>query len=287
MKITQCFTLVCLLLMLSTACNRNDDDDEPTPQLVDPSDANALSEVLIMPAGTESNRGAAPAPSGEAEAPTVANGNVSVTSSNGSTAPLTFSYDNVGDNLGGCYVQIEGADSYFTVPYNATSNTSGDLQLPIGIPANVNEGAFNVNFCVYDNNGLVSNVVTTNIAVLRLGTGSVQVSLSWDNETDQDLYVTGPSGETITYFNTSDSSGGQLDRDDIDGFGPENIFWSENAPDGTYKVEVNDFEGTSTPNRFYITVSTPNESRNFEGTTINGNTVEVVTFTKNGNNIVF
>ncbi|MEM9982615.1 MAG: hypothetical protein AAF734_08970 [Bacteroidota bacterium] len=57
----------------------------------------------------------------------------------------------------------------------------------------------------------------------------------------------------------------------------ENIFWSENAPDRTYKVEVNDFEGTSTPN----------ESRNFDGTTINANTVEVVIFTKNGNNIRF
>ncbi|MEM9982616.1 MAG: hypothetical protein AAF734_08975 [Bacteroidota bacterium] len=39
-------------------------------------------------------------PVGEAEAPTIANGNVSVTSFYGSTAPLTFSYDNVGDNLG-------------------------------------------------------------------------------------------------------------------------------------------------------------------------------------------
>jgi len=111
--------------------------------------------------------------------------------------------------------------------------------------------------------------------------------LSWDNTSDQDLYVTDPTGETIYYSNESSSSGGQLDRDDVDGFGPENIFWTDNAPNGTYNVRVNDYDYTSSPTTFYVTVSGPNTSRNFTGTTQSGSTADVVTFRKNGDNISF
>lgn len=263
------------------------EDMPKTDVLINPSDANALSEVLIMPNGAQSNTGTPPSPSNTPTAPEASTSISNTTSSNGSTAPLSFNYNNVSGNLAGCYVQVDGANSYYTIPYNGNSGNSGALQVPLGIPTNVDQGEFCVNYCVYDNNGQISNIVSSCVSVLRLGTGALQVSLSWNNDTDQDLYVTDPNGEVISYLNTYSSSGGELDRDDTDGYGPENIFWLENAPDGNYSVQVNDFDDLGTVNTFYITVSGPNQSRNFNGTTQNGSTANVISFTKTGNNISF
>ena len=283
---TKLFVCVTCLILAMNCTEKNEDGDDPEI-LVSPSDPNSLSEVLIMPAGTQRSNGNPPPPTNDVQTPEVDNTNASITSSNGSTAPLNFEYQNVAGNLGGCYAQIDGAQSYFTVPYGSSSGGNGSLQLPIGIPTNVSEGDFCVNFCVYDDAGRVSNIVSTCVSVLRLGTGALQISLSWDNESDQDLYVIDPNGETIYYDNTFSSSGGELDRDDTDGFGPENIFWIDDAPDGQYQVQVNDFDGTSIATSIYVTVSGPSTSRNFTGSTSNGSTANVTTFTKNGSAINF
>jgi hypothetical protein len=283
------FSVLIAFLFIMVSCSK---DDGPTSDnnnsLIDPADSDALSAVIIMPAGSTSSNGNPPAPSGSNQAPIVDSQQEFVTSSNGSTAPLNFGYENVNGNIDGCYVQIDGAGNYFTIPYGSNTGESGSLQLPLGIPSNVDQGEFNVNFCVYDNNGLVSNIISINVSVLRLGTGALQISLTWDTPTDQDLYVTDPNGEEISYQSQTSTSGGLLDRDDLDGFGPENIFWSDDAPDGEYSVSVNDYDETSTPNTFYITVSGPNnQSRSFSGTTQNGSTVNVTTFTKNGDELTF
>jgi hypothetical protein len=69
--------------------------------------------------------------------------------------------------------------------------------------------------------------------------GSVHVTLTWDNATDVDLHVIDPYGEEIYYANRSSASGGQLDVDDTDGYGPENIYWPQDgAPSGQYTVAV-------------------------------------------------
>src|SRR5688572_19436565 len=256
--------LPCFFLMVS--CDKKDDND-PVDELIDPADSDALSEVLIMPAGTQMNNGNPPTPTGGSLAPTTSEQSSTIISSNGATIPLAFSYDNVNGNLAGCYVQVDGAGNYFILPYSSTSGVSGQLQLPIGIPVNVDEGSICVEFSVFDLSGRVSNVSFVCVDVLRLGTGSLQISLSWNTETDQDLYVTDPSGTEISYFNEVSSTGGSLDRDDTDGFGPENIYWLDSAPDGQYKVEVNDFEETTFVNTFFITVSSRSSSRSFTGTT--------------------
>ncbi len=286
------FSILIAFLIVLTSCSKDDGptsgNTNNTNSLIDPADSDALSAVIIMPAGSTSSNGNPPAPSESNQAPIVDSQQAFITSSNGSTAPLSFSYENVNGNIDGCYVQIDGAGNYFTIPYGSDTGESGSLQLPLGIPSNVDQGEFNVNFCVYDDNGLVSNIISINVSVLRLGTGALQISLSWDTPTDQDLYVTEPNGEEISYQSETSTSGGALDRDDVDGFGPENIFWSVDAPDGEYSVSVNDYDETSTPNTFYITVSGPNnQSRSFSGTTQNGNTVNVTTFTKNGDELTF
>ncbi len=292
MKLTKLILCNILIVTLwscdSDEVKKESQPEEPsTPEIIDPSNANQLSSVLIFPSGSTSSNGNPPAPSQENEAPIVENTNPTLTSSNGSTAPLDFSFNNVDGNLAGCYAQVEGADDFFTIPYNQNSSSTGELSLPLGIPTNVDAGDFRVNFCVYDRSGRVSNIVSTSVSVLRLGTGALQISLSWNTETDQDLFVTDPNGDVISFSNTTSSSGGMLDRDDTDGFGPENVFWEDEAPDGTYSVSVNDFDGTLNPNEIFVTISGPSTNRRFTGTTQNGSTFEVTTFTKEGNTISF
>jgi hypothetical protein len=280
-------SLLCLFLVFTVLSCK---DKEPVPAqqaLVNPGDANALSAVLIMPSGAQTRSGSAPAPTGNASAPQVAGSNSSVVASNGSTTPLGFTYSNIGGNLGGCYAQIAGADTYFNLAYTGQSGTQGALSLPLGIPANVDEGSFTLNFSVYDTQGRVSNRESVTVNVLRLGTGALQVSLSWNTPTDQDLYVTDPGGNTIYWQNTSSPTGGELDRDDIDGFGPENIFWEQDALDGTYTISVNDYARTASPNTCYVTINAPGKSKSFTVTTQNGQMVEVVKLTKSGSNYNF
>jgi len=274
-------TLVSAILAV-TSCK---DPEPPIETLIDPYDANAIAQVLIMPSGTQTNSGQPPAPTGQG-APTVNSQTTTVLGSNGSTAPLNFTYANVNNNLGGCYVQVAGANRYFNIPYSSNSGNSGNLSLPIGIPTNVDQGEFCLDFCVYDINGRVSNIIRTCVTVIRLGTGSLQISLSWGNSSDQDLHVLAPDGCEL-YFGNSYCGNATLDRDDIDGFGPENIFWESNAPNGQYKVDVNDYEGISEGTDFYININAPGVSRQYSGRTQNGNRVTVVTFTKNGTTFSF
>jgi hypothetical protein len=274
-------------LFLANGCKKAED---VLPEKIDPANASQLSRVLVMPSGTQSQAGEAPQPTTTAGTPTVVSNNTELISSNGSTVPLSYRYSNVSGTLAGFYVQVVGADRYFRIPFTGTSSASGRVSVPVGLPTNVIEGTFRVALCVYDNNGRVSAPAFATINVLELGTGAIQVSLSWDDTTDQDLYVTDPGNNIIYYNNSSSPTGGELDRDDTNGFGPENIFWLSNAPDGRYQVQVNAFSAFSsgTPTNFYVTVNYPGGSRSFTGTTsISQRRVTVTTMTKSGNTITF
>ncbi|MFK5855279.1 MAG: hypothetical protein QM503_04045, partial [Bacteroidota bacterium] len=79
--------------------------------------------------------------------------------------------------------------------------------------------------------------------------GVLQIGLSWNtNETDIDLWVTDPAGELLYYGNPTSASGGYLDRDDTDGYGPENIYWVSNIPDGDYFIQVHYYSGEPVTN---------------------------------------
>ena len=93
------------------------------------------------------------------------------------------------------------------------------------------------------------------IAVLQAQGGALQINLVWDNDSDLDLHVTDPNNEKIYYDNPFSASGGQLDIDDTDGYGPENIYWTL-APHGYYTIDVKHYatnlDGTSP--RFVVRV---------------------------------
>lgn len=76
-----------------------------------------------------------------------------------------------------------------------------------------------------------------------VGTGDIQITLTWHEYADIDLYVEDPNGEIIYYGSPYSSSGGALDRDNTCGnyitSQPENIFWPANeALSGLYRVSV-------------------------------------------------
>ena len=68
-----------------------------------------------------------------------------------------------------------------------------------------------------------------------VGEGLLRFTLTWDHPGDVDLHVVTPGGQTVSWRNTS-AGGGALDRDDVRGTGPENVFWSAAPPLGTYVV---------------------------------------------------
>lgn len=118
---------------------------------------------------------------------------------------------------------------------------------------------------------------------LDVGTGDVQVSLTWDTETDVDLWLTEPNSNKIWYANKQSSTGGELDFDNTSGYGPENIFYQNTAPSGTYKVEVNYFSrrNVTTGTNYNVVVKNGSQITSYDGTlTVSSQTDVVTTFTK-------
>ena len=111
----------------------------------------------------------------------------------------------------------------------------------------------------------------------------VKVVMTWDTPTDIDLHVVDPSGEETYYSSKESKIGGQLDRDDTDGFGPE-TFMLSNAIGGKYIVKTKYYGGSGGQTRVKITAvlfeGTPKESRNdyYRLLTSNGEFVEVCSF---------
>jgi hypothetical protein len=79
-------------------------------------------------------------------------------------------------------------------------------------------------------------------SALGHGYGDVQITLTWDNTADLDLHVIDPNGEEIYWDHQYSASNGVLDVDDINGYGPENVYWPLNqAPNGTYSVYLHHY----------------------------------------------
>ncbi|MCA9606057.1 MAG: hypothetical protein KC619_10710 [Myxococcales bacterium] len=86
--------------------------------------------------------------------------------------------------------------------------------------------------------------------------GNIQITLAWTTGADLDLYVTDPTGYTISYSRTRSPSGGVLDHDARGacvraqaGATIENVYWdAPRPPQGTYRVEVHNYSGCQVSN---------------------------------------
>jgi len=80
--------------------------------------------------------------------------------------------------------------------------------------------------------------------VEAVATAEIQISLTWNSQTDIDLWVVGPDGEKISYQRkVSPISLGWLDFDNVFAYGPENITFNYQMPLGDYKVYVHHYNG--------------------------------------------
>ena len=116
--------------------------------------------------------------------------------------------------------------------------------------------------------------------VIQGGYGDIQVTLTWDSGADIDLYVMDPTQEWIWFIHKTSVSGGWLDVDDTDGYGPENIYWQNNsAPEGTYLVYVKHYSGTSA--NFSVLVQAFGRVKQFNGYIKSGQEFYITDFSKN------
>jgi hypothetical protein len=145
------------------------------------------------------------------------------------------------------YVSVQGSDGYGEVAVPA-GTTVADVLLTLSqqLPPELV-----IVFEVVDAAGNISAPATVTTTIVKVKTGDVQVSISWDVDNDVDLHVVDPNGFEIYYGDQVSPEGGELDLDsnascDIDGVNNENILWPVGkAPAGTYTVRVDNYENCS------------------------------------------
>jgi hypothetical protein len=103
-----------------------------------------------------------------------------------------------------------------------------------------------------------------NASVVAVGSGELQVSVSWDAASDVDIHLVEPDGTEIYYGATSSPSGGALDLDSnagctIDNVNNENITYTE-APPGEYTVRLDYYAACEAEQTSYVvTVQLPGQ----------------------------
>jgi len=122
-------------------------------------------------------------------------------------------------------------------------------------------------------------------------TGTVQVSLAWDDFNDLDLHVFCPSGERIYFNNKKSECNGELDVDmnarPTSNNAVEHIVWTGDAPLGVYKVGVHFYKHHSEINttktcEFRARLTIHGEVRDYSGSITHGQAMQMVTsFTLN------
>lgn len=130
--------------------------------------------------------------------------------------------------------------SYYEITLPAPAN---EAELVLTMAQQLPTDVFRFNYAAVGAGGEQGQTVAQEATTIAVGSGEVQVSVSWDEPSDVDLYVVDPAGEEIYYGNPESSSGGNLDLDSnssctIDNTNNENITFAD-PPPGTYTVRVN------------------------------------------------
>ncbi len=162
-------------------------------------------------------------------------------------------------------VGMKGQRGYYEVTpsSNRGNNYSFVLLVNQDIALGEDENTFNVQVAIEDENGNISQIWETNVTLTVVGTGALQVSLSFDNAKDVDLHLIEPEyndeyGEPVSFYNRhiyysntwASYSNGELDLDSnpgcsLDYVNNENITYNDSTAyvaAGTYKIYVDLYE---------------------------------------------
>jgi len=140
-------------------------------------------------------------------------------------------------------VYMVGVLDYYLLSVPSGTSTS----MLVYVPQNVRVSTLNASFMASSNN-VFGPSATHAVNIIRVGTGDIQVSLTFDKPSDIDLHVVDPNGEEIYYGNRTSASGVRLDLDsnaacNIDGRNNENITWpAGRGISGTYTVRVDNWD---------------------------------------------
>lgn len=224
------------LILALSACKKSDQtgpgDNNQTPSVQD---------VFTVQGGTY-HSGSMPQPTGDQGAQPQING---VTGNNvvipGGSVTLSVDAQDPQGDLSTFYIGAEGMDGYFSV--SASQNKAYVIVLLIS--QGLNRDTVVLQLAGADGAGNVGPVMGWTMVRTQVGTGKLQVSLSWNQPNDVDLHLVEPTGEEIYYGNPTSSAGGQLDLDSnagcaIDGVNNENITYPDSVtlPAGQYIVRV-------------------------------------------------
>lgn len=204
---------------------------------------------------------------------------------NGGTATLTLDGSSTFTNI---IVAVAGATGYYVVTLPSPVSS---IDLIATLAQNL--ARTSVTFRVAGANGSqVGDYDEVDTTVMAVGTGDVQVTISWDVDSDVDLHVVDPAGDEIYYAQTTAPSGGVLDLDSnpscqLDHVRNENITWAT-APSGTYTVLVDYFDSCGVDaSQYVVTVARKgHDPQTFTGTLTGagdsggaGSGTQVTTFT--------
>jgi len=176
-----------------------------------------------------------------------------------------------------------------SVAYTTNVPVNGNFTIPISLVSGVNHLVFSLEG--NDANGNLIAVSPTNFDTvdytieLAQPNSFILMTLTWDKyNTDLDTYVIDPTGDYSSYYHMTTSDGGELDFDDVDGFGPEHWtlmntdtirynqpyrfrvhYYSDHGNGGTnYTVTIKLYEGTSREITYtytgYLSVNVPSNN---------------------------
>lgn len=248
---------VAAILLLSSGCRLFlMPEQEPTV-----TDVIQSVEAVGAVAGVEEGE-----PSGDPGAPSAsASGNQSMIPGGGTG--FTISADEPFDQI---YAWVDGEEGHYRIDLDSPQE---EVELIVVYGSRLDESQYNFRFAV--GNGAGAGPSHGHLmAVINVGTGEVQISVSWDAPSDVDLYVVDPAGDEIFYGQRTSASGGELDLDSNaacsgEDARNENVTWPDGAaPSGEYTVRVNYWDdcGESETN-WVVTIRQEGQSpRSYTGT---------------------
>lgn len=151
------------------------------------------------------------------------------------------------------FLSVTGRDGHYEIQLPADV-TAATLLATFGTTVS---GAVTVNYAVATAAGAVGAPVSANVNIINVGTGDVQVTLTWNTSADVDLHVVEPNLEEIYYSNDASATGGVLDLDSNAGCSgdevrAENITWNTAPPRGSYIVRVDYWANCSATSTDYV-----------------------------------
>lgn len=238
MKTRQLFILLAFFGILTstafTACKKDKDSDKPAENIL-------AKSYFTADKGTYQGD-AFPAASTSGNAPSITSlyGNHSILE--GGSNPITIE---TSSNIKEILVGVQDVGGYYAVPATSMKSTDITNLVVLFFSQDLVKESFIIVIALRDNNGQVSAHETITVTKITAGTGTLQVSCSWDKPNDVDLHLVEPNGTEIFYAMSNSNNGGILDVDSnaacgIDNINNENITYSSEAivEGGTYKVLV-------------------------------------------------